>query len=104
MAASGDDWQVPYLAQLLDDPYAAVRFAAGRSLTHQPSFERFPFDFRAPSIQRGKAVRLAVTRWEKLPVNRKDRPRVLLQNQTLDWETVRTMLALRDDRPIQVAE
>ena len=45
--ASGTDWMAPYLAQLLDDPYDAVRFIAGRSLRTLPGFEAFEYDFVA---------------------------------------------------------
>ena len=46
-AASGTDWMLPHLAQLLDDPYDAVRFIAGRSLRTLPEFRSFEYDFAA---------------------------------------------------------
>ena len=42
-AASGTDWMLPHLAQLLDDPYDAVRFIAGRSLGTLPEFGSFQY-------------------------------------------------------------
>ena len=36
LAASGDTWQAAYLSQVLNDPYPAVRHAAGRSLHTEP--------------------------------------------------------------------
>ena len=47
--ASGTDWMAPHLAQLLDDPYDAVRFVAARSMRTLPGFSGFTFDFIAPS-------------------------------------------------------
>ena len=39
--ASGADWMAPYLAQLLDDPYDAVRFGAARSMHDAARVRRF---------------------------------------------------------------
>ena len=58
-AASGTDWMLPHLAQLLDDPYDAVRFIAGRSLGTLPEFGSFQYRLRgaARSAARGPAPR-----------------------------------------------
>ena len=47
-AASKSGWMAPYLAQLLTDPYDAVRFIAFRSIRRLPHYERFEFNFLAP--------------------------------------------------------
>ena len=36
----GTDWLVPYLLELMEDPYDAVRMIAARSLATRPEFER----------------------------------------------------------------
>ncbi len=55
--ASGEDWMAPFLAELLVDPYDAVRFIAGRSLRalNQP----LDYDFLGPPEARA-AARAAV--------------------------------------------
>ena len=35
----------PFLARLLEDPYPAVRFIAGRSLRSLPGFEHLDYDY-----------------------------------------------------------
>jgi predicted CXXCH cytochrome family protein len=46
LAAVPGDFEAPLLASALEDPYAAVRFIAQRSLGHLPGFERHPKDSR----------------------------------------------------------
>ena len=43
--SGGATWMAPYLAQLMDDPYPAVRYIAHRSLRTLPEFKNFAFDF-----------------------------------------------------------
>src|SRR5688500_10703630 len=54
-ASGGATWLSPYLAQLMDDPYPAVRYIAHRSLRTLPEYKNFAFDFspdpsRRPSV------------------------------------------------------
>jgi len=46
--ASGRDWLAPYLSLALNDPYAAVRFVAWKSLRTLPGFDDFSFVYTAP--------------------------------------------------------
>jgi len=46
------EWLAPYLGQLLDDPYPAVRYIAHRSLRTLPQFKDFKFDFTIPPANR----------------------------------------------------
>jgi predicted CXXCH cytochrome family protein len=85
-AASGADWQVPYLAALLDDPYSAVRFVAARSLRAFPEFSRESYDFLAPK-ERRRAVRDAIL--ARFPA---ERPNLL------------ALVARQDDRPVSISE
>lgn len=62
--ASGTGWMTPILAQLLDDPYDAVRFIAARSLRSLPGFQAFPYDFVAPPKQRYAAQLSAMRAWD----------------------------------------
>ena len=57
---SGSKWMSPFLAQLLDDPYDAVRFIAHRSLCEQPEFRKIEYDFVGPPEERTAAKRLVL--------------------------------------------
>jgi hypothetical protein len=64
--ASGADWMAPYLAQLLDDPYDAVRFGAARSLKSLPGFDRFEVDSTAPPPARRQAQLQTMANWDRV--------------------------------------
>jgi hypothetical protein len=63
--ASGNDWQAPFLALLLYDPYDAVRYVAKRSLGRLPGYDDFDFDFVAPAVERLAASRRATAMWRE---------------------------------------
>lgn len=63
--ASGAGWMAPYLAQLLNDPYDAVRFIAERSLRTLPGFAPLPYDFIAPEGRRREAQLRAMAIWDR---------------------------------------
>jgi len=104
--ASGSDWMVPVLAQLLVDPYGAVRHIAYRSLISIAGFEDVEFDYLAPPTQR-EAVRAAVlARWsQRAPQPREQPERVLLDALgESDRVQLARLLGKRDDRRIYRAE
>lgn len=61
--ASGSHWQAPYLAQLLEDPYHAVRFIAEQSLRKLPGFADFGYKFMGNKARRTTARKRALTIW-----------------------------------------
>jgi hypothetical protein len=65
-AVSGSGWEAPYLAQLLEDPYAAVRYVAQRSLKHLSGFERFSYDYIGPAEERARAHSTALELWKSV--------------------------------------
>ena len=82
-AASGRGWQAPHLELLLEDPYAAVRLVAARSLRRLAALERAVGSEPA----------------------RVDRAQVLLRpDGTWDAEAARDLFATRDDRAVSLAE
>ena len=105
--ASGNNWQAPFLAQLLDDRYDAVRFIAHRSLKRLPGFDDFGYDFIGPPATRYAAKQRARRVWEQSQ-NGLKRP---FARETLidpagrinDAEFQR-LLKLRDDRPVEISE
>ncbi|UQA59709.1 ammonia-forming cytochrome c nitrite reductase subunit c552 [Polyangium aurulentum] len=92
IAASGRGWQAPVLAELLVDPYAAVRFVAGRSLGAHVTID---YDFLAPPDARESARRAVIERFEREGTRPSPVP---------DARVVRALLAERDNRAITIAE
>jgi len=64
---AGTWWMAPPLAQLLDDPYDAVRFSAGRALASLPGFDGFAFDFVAGPRARRQRQLEAMRAWDARP-------------------------------------
>jgi hypothetical protein len=62
--ASGSAWLPAYLAQLLDDPYPAVRIIAARSLRSLPGFGDFDHDYAGGEAELRAAREEAVARWQ----------------------------------------
>lgn len=104
--ASGTEWMAPYLAQLLVDPYDAVRFLAHRSLRTLPSFQGFRYDFVGPPPQRGAAKAQALRIWSQRPMEeRAGGDSILITGQgKLKEDVFRRLLRQRDDRPVNLAE
>ena len=107
--ASGTAWMTPYLAQLLDDPYDAVRFIAARSLRTTPGFQSFPYDFVAPQKERYAAQLSAMRIWDgsgrgvSMPAT--GRAALLLgPDGGLRVEEMLRLLKERNDRPVLLRE
>jgi hypothetical protein len=102
--ASGVDWQAPVLAELLVDPYSAVRFVAHRSLGTLPGARGLDYDFLAPEPERAKQK---AELQEKAPPVERKRPissLPYLENGKLNRKLVRELMSERDNRPISISE
>ena len=105
--ASGRGWQAPFLAPLLEDPYAAVRYVAYRTLRKLPGYADFRYDFVGPPQQRKQAREQAFALWQTQGSESRDRrgTRILLdQSAELQREALAQLLAQRDDRPVRIIE
>lgn len=105
--ASGAGWMAPYLAQLLDDPYEALRFIVARSLRRTPGFRNFAYEFTAPHGNRLAAATRAMNIWKELRRQSGPRtdPQLLLDaagNVRLD--TVNRLVRGRDNRRVFLRE
>jgi len=99
--ASGTDWQAPLLAATLDDPYAAVRYIAGRSLGTLPGMADLDYDYTAPSDQRQAVAEAARQAWPGADPD----PAVLVGDDgRVDQATLEWFQLLRDERPVVVNE
>jgi len=102
-AAAGDGWEAPFLATLLDDPYAAVRYVAARSLRSLPGFAGLSSDHTAPAAERTAARLRATATWR--PSGQQHGDTILLDaNGAVDDVAVARLRARRDDRPVFLAE
>ena len=105
--ASGQDWMAPFLAQLLDDPYEALRFIVDRSLRSTPGFARFDYDFTAPQPVRAATIPRAMETWRATRdhINRSN-PSELLLNAEGDvmMDVVNRLVQTRDNRPVYLRE
>lgn len=104
--ASGNEWMGPYLAQLLDDPYGALRHVTYVSLRTLPGFADFDYDFIGPPRHRRDSAALALQRWRSLPRSTDPQPDEVLigPDGALDRSIYDRLLARRDDRPIRINE
>ena len=97
----------PILGQLLDDPYAAVRLIAARSLKELPGFADFDYDFLSPPDARGKAPLNAVNIWHGTlnPTNRRTDPTLLMDAAgEIRLDLVNLIKQRRDDHRMSLRE
>ena len=103
--ASQSGWISPYLAQLLADPYSAVRYIAHRSLKRQPGFGGFGFDPVGPSTDWESARVMAMEQWRKGSTNLSTKPEVLLgEGGSLDETRFESLLKRRNNRSMDLQE
>ena len=104
--ASGTAWMVPYLAELLGDPYDAVRFVAARALRTLPGYERLDYDFTGDRDARVAAALDALGRWRASAAARARRDPELLfgPDGALDTAAMRRLFDRRDTRPLFLRE
>jgi hypothetical protein len=106
-AASGYEWTAPYLANLLSDPYDAVRYIAQRSLRRLPGYESFVYDFTAPQAQLHEASERALQIWtdRRIESGLSGYEDALINSDgSLQTETINRLLLQRDNSPIVLNE
>ncbi len=104
--ASGANWETPLLAQLLNDPYSAVRLVAGRSMKTMPNMTDLQFDFLARDSDRQQSKANAIELWAKAQGGPHRKPASVLQQADgqMDEAAIRRMLQLQDHRPVMITE
>ncbi|MBK8266661.1 MAG: hypothetical protein IPK80_35720 [Nannocystis sp.] len=104
-AASGADWQGLLLAPLMEDPYDAVRYIAGRSARALPGSEALRFDYVGPPAARAAAAARVRTIAEVgLARRRGDAALLVDEAGSVDAAAVRRLMQRRNDRPIDLRE
>ncbi len=104
--ASGTSWMMPYLGELLGDPYAAVRYIAANSVRNLPGYEGLNYDFVATRDERFESALDALTTWRNSTQSRIRRDPQLLFNEdgSLDTARMRQFFSLRNTRPLFLRE
>lgn len=105
--ASGSDWMPPYLAQLMVDPYHAVRLIAHRSLRRHAGFEAFEYDSMAPAAERRDAADRVIRSWARRFASEASTapPDVLIEpGGRLKRDTLGRLVSERDNRPVFLNE
>jgi len=95
------------LAELLADPYAAVRFNAHRSLRQLPGFSNFAYDYVGMLAAREQARKQARKQWEELsamPLEQTGRHVLITSDDRFQQDRLTHIIRQRDDRPIRIAE
>ncbi|HGG57458.1 MAG TPA: C cytochrome precursor, partial [Nannocystis exedens] len=104
LAASGKSWVAPVLALLLEDPYDAVRYIAGRSLARLPGYEDLDYDYVGTPTQRTAIAREVERRWQALSEHRRDAELLRDPEGNLRTLAIAELLEGRDRRPIDLRE
>jgi hypothetical protein len=100
---SGTKWLAPYLAQLLKDPYVAVRFIAERSLRALDGHQDLNYDFLGEGSHIESAYRQVVKKWLDTDAN-PDEAVLIDRSGTLMRGEIERLLRDRNDRPITLVE
>lgn len=102
---SGDDWQAPFLARLLEDPYPAVRFIARRSLKQNKKFRDLDYDFVGAPEDRRRASEHVREVWSQTSSTTSARASVLLDAEgRVQAALLSRLFSERNDRRVQLAE
>lgn len=105
--ASQHKWMPPFLAQLLQDPYHAVRYIAGHSLRQLPGYESMEYDFLGEAESRAVASLQVLRLWsEKQQAigNAGSRAILIDESGQLLKEEFNRLLKERDDRDVLLNE
>ena len=105
--ASGSDWQAPFLAELLDDPYSAVRYLTYRALRTLPGYATFDYDYIGSDAERTAARQRAREQGTGgAPDERPGRNAAILREEdgSIRWDAVERLRRQRDDRAVDLLE
>lgn len=105
-AASGTSWMAPHLAELLNDPYEAVRYVAYRALRTLPGYAGVDYDYVAGRQERVAAALPILQAWRNGPLAlRRREPELLVDAEgRLRIDEFRRILRQRDNRPLFLRE
>lgn len=103
-ATSGTNWMPPYLIQLLEDPYDAIRLIAARSLRTLEGFERFDYEWPTNPARQAVVREDGMQQWSQRPDPAAPSAVLVDEDGQLNSAEFSRLLRQRDDRPVRVAE
>ncbi|MEO8269394.1 MAG: cytochrome c3 family protein, partial [Aureliella sp.] len=108
LEASGDDWQLPFLAQMLNDDYAVVRYLAGHALSRFSNDSEFKYDYVGAESKRIAVTKKVLEQWN---ARSQTAPSPAPESLLLDAKTgvlledrVQELLRTRDNRDVYLPE
>lgn len=102
---SGTDWLAPYLGELMDDPYSAVRYIAHRSIkTLDGGYKDVPYDFVQPESARREAKEKIMNLWEAQSETDDERPSLLILDGGLHQPSFEYFLKGRNNMSMDLQE
>ncbi len=104
---SRDDWEAPFLAYLLDDPYSVVRYVSFRSLKKLPGYQEFSYDFTSPKGIRQRAKNQALEIWQtqtRPPFGDSSSAILLHDRGQLNSPAIEELYRKRDNRRVNILE
>jgi hypothetical protein len=99
----GQTWMPRFLAELLVDPYAIVRYISQRSLRQLPGFEDFAYDYIGSPAQRALARQHALELWRANPGKDSETPRIRA-NAIFPEQKIAEALTQRNERSMELLE
>ncbi len=105
--ASGKDWLYPFVIFQLNDPYAAVRFGAWKSLQSLPGFAGYGFDYTVDDAAQKDALARAYQKWWTEERNRSGvypRPTLLDPTGMFRQDEFDRLLNQRDHKRVYLVE
>lgn len=102
--ASGTAWMPPFLAVLLEDPYDAVRYIAGRSLMSLPDYQDLRYDFISAPEVRAETAERVLTTWTDGSRSPSDSRLLIDRERRLQRDALDRLRSLRDDHPVMISE
>ena len=107
LEASGNNWQAPFLSVLMEDPYQAVQFIAGRSLHRLPDFDKIGYDFLQTVEEIRQQQQHVIDKWEQLPGRPSGEPAAAIlidPDGRLMWDKIHRLHSQRDNRRVNLVE
>jgi predicted CXXCH cytochrome family protein len=110
LEVSHTNWVAPILGQLLDDPYAAVRYVAERSLKRNTELVGWDYDYTLDPQKRQPARGTVWESWARrteaalIPESKSRLLLVWPKDLAAQQEAYNPWLRLRDDRPVRLRE
>ena len=104
---SGTEWMTPFLAQLFDDDYAAIRVIAGRTYRMQPEFGEVKYDCLLPQPERRAMSAEAIEQWQqqfKKAADSELQSVLIGDDGTLNTEEIERLLRQRNNRRVDLLE